>query len=265
MKVLFLCGNHPRHLFIAKKLYENGFLCGLVIEKRAEFIVKPPKNIDDELKEIFITHFNDRAECEYKYFGNISESDFSVEKKFITKETLNTAETAEFISSINADAVISYGIHIANENLLNAMPKIKWNIHGGLSPWFKGNITMYWPFYMLMPNYTGATIHELSNKIDGGNIIHQSVPELNYGDKVHDVACKAILKTADDLIKIIKMIDSGEKITPVKQKKNGKLWVSTDWTPEHLRLVYKLYENKIVDMYLDGKIKSKPPELIKAF
>ena len=84
MKVLLLCGNHPRHLFIAKKLYENGFLCGLVIEKRAEFIAKPPQDIDDELKEIFITHFNDRAQCEYKYFGRISENDFNVSKKFIT-------------------------------------------------------------------------------------------------------------------------------------------------------------------------------------
>ena len=41
MKVLFLTGSHPRHMYIAKKLYDNQYLDGLLIEKRENFVQAP--------------------------------------------------------------------------------------------------------------------------------------------------------------------------------------------------------------------------------
>lgn len=265
MNVLFMCGSHPRHLFVANKLYETGFLKGLIVERREKFIPNPPNNIDDEMKEIFTRHFLDRSECENRHFGNIKPDDINTEKLMVGINEINNSKVINFIKMLKPDAVISYGVHILNNESLNVMPKIKWNIHGGLSPWFKGNITMFWPFYLLKPNFTGTTIHELTNKIDAGGIIHQSVPKLEYGDKIHDVACKAVVQTALDLQKILNLINNGLEITPVKQKGNGKLWIATDWTPEHLRVIYKLYDNKIVDMFLDGKFGIIEPNLIKVF
>jgi hypothetical protein len=33
----------------------------------------------------------------------------------------------------------------------------RWNIHGGLSPWYRGAITHFWPSYMLEPQLTGMS------------------------------------------------------------------------------------------------------------
>ena len=39
------------------------------------------------------------------------------------------------------------------------LPKEKINLHLGLSPWFKGSVTLFWPFYHLMPQFCGSTFH----------------------------------------------------------------------------------------------------------
>ncbi|MED1420448.1 hypothetical protein [Bacillus smithii] len=108
------------------------------------------------------------------------------------------------------------------------------------------------------------TIHRLTSKLDGGDIIHHSVPKLEYGDGIHDVACKAVKKAAHDLVEILKRLKNGKVPSYVPQKSNGKLFVGTDWTPQHLRLIYQTFNNDIVDYYLDGKLTHVEPKLVNA-
>jgi len=267
MKVLFLTGSHPRHLYIAKKLYDVGLLSGLLVEKRENFIPQPPKNLSEIDRNNFIRHFKERAESELNWFGELRDTDFDkdIQNITITKEELNTNKVIEWISALKPDVVISYGIHKLEENVLSILPKNSFNIHGGLSPWYRGNITLFWPFYLLKPNWAGMTIHQLTDKIDGGDILHHSIPELNEGDGIHDVACKAVIKVSEDLITILNMFKLGKQIELVEQKSSGKLFNSSDWKPQHLRLIYNTFDNDIVDRFLDGELGYDEPSLIKAF
>lgn len=117
---------------------------------------------------------------------------------------------------------------------------------------------------MLQPNWAGMTIHKLSEKLDGGDILHHSVPVLEYGDGIHDVANKAVKQAAEDLCYIINHIEI-DKLNYVPQKSAGKLFLSSDWKPEHLRVIYGLFNNDIVDRYLDGDLPKIEPPLVKAF
>ena len=56
-----------------------------------------------------------------------------------------------------------------------------------------------------------------------------------------------------------------EEINYIPQKGNGKLWIGTDWMPQHLRFVYNTYNNDIVDQFLDGKLTKIDPPLVSAF
>ncbi|MGE7110268.1 DUF4910 domain-containing protein [Lysinibacillus sp. NPDC047702] len=44
----------------------------------------------------------------------------------------------------------------------------------------------------------------------------------------------------------------------------GKLWVTTDWLPQHLGFVYNQYNNDSVDQFLDGKLPKINPPIISA-
>ncbi|WP_019153813.1 formyltransferase family protein [Robertmurraya massiliosenegalensis] len=264
MKVVLLTGSHPRHFYVVNQLAKLGIVAGHVIEQRESFVPEPPQGLEPIDHWNFIRHFQDRDEAEHRFFAGNEKVVEGISSLNVTIETLNSQETINFIKEISPDIVISYGVHKLDANLLQALPEHSWNIHGGLSPWYKGNITLFWPFYMLRPNWAGMTIHKLSVRLDGGDIIHHSVPELSYGDGVHDVACKGVQQVAHDLIKILTELKL-EQIRYTPQKGNGKLYVGTDWTPQHLRLIYQTYNNDIVDHFLDGKLSKIEPKLVNAF
>lgn len=264
MRILLLTGSHPRHLFVVNELVKTGFIAAHVIEKREEFVPQPPPNLEEVDRTNFIRHFKDRDEAEQKHFKGNDKVSVHLPTLEVTMQQLNSKETIEWVKNQQFDLAISYGVHKLSDELLEALPDKAWNIHGGLSPWYKGNTTLFWPFFMLKPNWAGMTIHRLSSRLDAGDIVHHSVPELAYGDGLHDVACKAVIQVAEDLAKIVTTINL-ENVQYTPQKGNGKLWIGTDWMPQHLRFVYNVYNNDIVDQFLDGKLPKIEPKLISAF
>lgn len=263
MKVLLLTGSHPRHLYLVNQLAKLGIVTAHVIEKRGAFIPQPPANLEELDHKNFIRHFADRDEAEHRHFKGNNQVNYEIPTLDVSLATLNSAETIEWVKNQTFDLAISYGVHKLSDELLEVMPAHSWNIHGGLSPWYKGNTTLFWPFFMLRPNWAGMTIHRLTARLDAGEIIHQSIPQLAYGDGLHDVASKAVIQVAKDLATIIQNI-SLENIQYIPQRGNGKLWIGTDWMPQHLRFVYNVYNNDIVDQFLDGKLPKVEPPIISA-
>ena len=121
---------------------------------------------------------------------------------------------------------------------------------------------MFWPFYFLQPHFCGATFHQITEGIDDGPILHHSVPKLLKGQSIHDVSINVVKKAKADLKKIIIRIIRGKKLVFKNQLKNGKTFFSNSFKYYHLRLIYNLFKDKIVDFYLKNKT-SKKINLVK--
>ena len=265
MKVLLMTGSHPRHLYLALVLKQAGSLDGLIIEERGGLIPSPPSGLSEQDHQNYLRHFTGRARAEKDYFGENDSKGFpDVPVSKVTHSELNSDQVRAWIKQLDCQVVLTYGVHKIENRLLEDFPKYAWNIHGGLSPWYKGCITLFWPFYFLQPNWAGMTVHYLSARLDGGDIIHHSVPELAYGDGIHDVAAKAVIQVAEDLVKILAQLKGGKDFPGQKQRSNGKLFVGKDWRPQHLRLIYNTFNDDLVDHYLDGRLGQSEPPLIKA-
>lgn len=265
MNVLMMTGDAPRHHYLVSKVREAGMLAGHVIETREAFVPEPPSGLSTHLKRLFVRHFEGRAESEDRFFGAAKPTTDAPSIR-VTREALNGSATKAFIAEGKFDAVVSYGVHMLSNELLDLMPPIRWNTHGGLSPWYRGVITLFWPSYMLEPQMTGMTLHELTSKIDAGPIVHQTVPVLTRGDGIHDLANRAVSAYGDELPQVLQMGRAGELLqAPKKQKTSGKLWLGSDWRPDHLRLIYDVFENRIVDRYLDNEFQQSTPDLVRQF
>lgn len=265
MKVVLLTGNHPRHLYVAGRLLEAGFLQGLVVEKRSAFVPSPPAGLPETDAANFVRHFADRERSELRFFGMADETRFAdIPVLHTTPQALNGDEVRAWIKREAPDVALTYGVHIIRRELLELLPPVKWNIHGGLSPWYRGNTTLFWPFYFLQPNWAGMTVHELTGRLDGGDVVHHAVPELVRGDGIHDTACRAVMQAAEDLIPILGALQRGEPVETVPQKSSGKLFTSADWKPHHLRLIYNHFNNDIVDRFLDGEFGRQDPPLVRS-
>lgn len=268
-KVILLCGNHIRHLYLAKKLYDNDRLAALVIQEREEFIPQPPAYLGERDKKNFILHFERRDEAEKKYFGDTGTSIEEVTAELpclrVTKDSLNSQKTLDFINAAPAEVLLTWGVSKVSDELIACKGKNSFNLHGGLAPYYRGSYTFFWTFYELRPNWAAATIHRLSSSMDGGEILHQSTPVLEHGDKMHEVACKTLIQGMEDFCRILEYMDRMGSCECVPQKNNGKLYFARDWNPLMLRMIYEMFEDKIVDMYLDGKIQCPEPPIIDFF
>ncbi len=262
MKIIFITGNHPRHKYIAQKISESGHLELIISQKRESFTPDPPNDLEKDLSNLMIKHFKKRKESENLFFGEIEWPES--ERIEIKKTEQEDTKIVNKIQSLKPDLILTYGCGMISSQVIKSA-KNAWNIHGGLSPWYKGGITLFWPSYMLEPQMTGITIHELTKDLDAGDIIHQCTSDLVRGDGVHDLACRAITKIGEEINILISMIESGDNIKKKPQISSGKLWRESDWRPEHLKLIYDTYDDKIVDNYLDKKFLQNNPLIFRQF
>ena len=264
MKIVFLTGSHPRHAYMARSFARTGHLAGLVIEHREAFVPEPPDGLRPDTAALFRRHFGDRYMTEAKHFGPGVLPD--VARRDVELAELNTQATVDFINGLQPDVVFSYGVHkLTSQTLSGLQARLKWNIHGGLSPWYRGVITHFWPSYFLEPQMTGMTVHELTEDIDGGSLIHQSAAALVPRDGIHDLACRAVLSLGEELGDLIAVVKNQRLSTPQRQTTTGRIWRSSDWRPEHLHPVYEHHANRIVDLYLEGAFHRQAPKLVRQF
>lgn len=263
MKILAISGTHPRHLYYFNTIHKVLPLCGAIIVSREEIIPKPPKNLAKIDKHNFIRHFRNRYAAEKKYFGK--QPLFKCLKLQLKSDDLNSSKSVFFLKKINPDVVLIFGTGLIKEPLYSAVPYNTINLHLGLSPRYRGSATLFWPFYFMQPNYAGSTFHFIVGEPDAGDIIHQVVPKLEKTDHIHDVACKTVIASANVAVRLLGYLQKTGKWNRYKQRGTGKNFLSNDFMPEHLRVIYNLFDDDMVKQYLEGKIRSRKPKLIRQF
>lgn len=260
MTTVFMTGSHPRHAAMARAVAAGGTLVGLVVEEREEHIPATPENLAPDLARLFRLHFERRSFAEQRFFE--SSSNFpDVPTMRVTRDELNGDGVRGWLKHRSPDLLLSYGVHLLSPEILGLAKRAAWNIHGGLSPWYRGVATHFWPSYLLQPQYTGMTVHETIASVDAGAIIHQSAAQLIEGDGLHDLACRAVRSLTVDIARLIERFHSNEPIERKPQKTSGRIWRSSDWRPDHLRLVYQCFDDAIIDRYLEGYFQQQDPAL----
>ena len=264
MKLILFSGDHPRHLFVNKKVLDFFDDIFVIVMQREELLPEPPSDLDYHDKELFQLHFENRHRVESSVYGDLYSRDVfkNFNSIFIKPNELNTELVADKVKKFNADFCFIFGVDLIFCPVINVLPKDKINLHLGLSPWYKGGATLFWPFYHLEPQFCGSTFHQITKQADAGEIIHQCVPELLPGDKIHDVAARCVVKAREDLSIIFDHWKSAQGFDGIVQKTSGRNWRGVDFHASQLRVIYDLYQDKIVDSYLSGALSNRKPTLI---
>ena len=267
MRLLLFSGSHSRHIYFHRQIIENFNVVGIIAMKREDQLPEVPGGATSHDKELFIHHFRKRYEVELNTYGNQDIEIFKNYAKtlFVNPNEFKTDLVAKFIKTINPDVVIIFGTDIIKEPILSMLPPWKINLHLGLSPWYRGSATLFWPFYFLQPQFTGATIHQILPEADAGDIIHQVIPKLSYGQGIHYVAANVVVQSSFEFLKILKILDQTNNLHMEKQKSSGRLFLTRDFNPHHLRVIYDLFNDRIVDAWLSGELGGKTPKIIDLF
>ena len=107
----------------------------------------------------------------------------------------------------------------------------------------------------MQPQFAGATIHQVLPEADAGEIVHQVLPELKFNQGIHDVGVEVVKQSRLDVICLLQRLLLEESLVTRIQKSSGRLFLTKDFEPHHLRTIYELHNDKIVDEWLAGRIR----------
>ena len=249
-----ISGNHLRHIFLVKKISKVIPIENWIIQKRQNSLTNSYKK-KVKLTKLEKIHYKKRASAEKFFFTSAEEiSHLQINNIIeIKKENLESKKFISNIKKLKRSNLITYGCNKINDNVLKLFPGNKWNVHAGLSPWYRGSATHFWPTFLLEPDFTGVTLHNLTNEIDGGEIIHQTKVKLNANDGIHENACRCISDFCTEFVNLINKDIFKKKLKGITQSSSGRIWTKKMWHPYLLNSIYNFYDDKINKFCLNNK------------
>ena len=150
------------------------------------------------------------------------------------------------------DVVAVFGTGLLGRGIIDRFGGRIINIHLGLSPYYRGAGTNFWPLVNREPEYVGATILYLDAGIDTGPIIGHVRPEVARDDGPHDIGNKAIVAAAYGLQAAMRAHIAG-RIRAVPQSDKGRLYQRKDFSAAAVRRLADNVSTGMIPEYLDQK------------
>ena len=143
-------------------------------------------------------HLIERTNHEKKFF-KVSDLDKNIDFTLINRNEINSNKYVNEIKQLNPDFIISYGCSIIKSDLIDFFNQRFINIHLGLSPYYRGSGTNFWPFVNNELQSVGTTFMIINETIDGGKILHQIRAEIFENDTIHDIGNRLIKRSFQEL------------------------------------------------------------------
>lgn len=250
MKIVILTGTDLRHDFFRKFLgnANNIVVLRSYCEKKIDLhtIAEECDNNSFRLK-----HLSARDQSENDFFGLfVRFSKDNSNPVFIGNNDINKRKHIDSIIGMNPDLIISYGCSIIKGDLLNIFKGRFINVHLGLSPYYRGSGTNYWPLVNCQPELVGVTFMHIDEGIDTGEIIHQIRAKYVFSDTPTSIGNRLIIDMSYALIDII---INFKKLAKMKQPpfyRDEKIYKKRDYTEESVVKLYDNFNNNLVNNYL---------------
>ncbi|MEK6676218.1 MAG: formyl transferase [Planctomycetota bacterium] len=210
-------------------------------------------DLSEKERGIVREHYEERTRQEAIFFGHDSEfisKDDACRVEHIDVGGLNLAATVQWLEESNVDLVVVYGTNLIREPLLSRFAGRMVNMHLGLSPYYRGTATNFYPLLNEEPEHVGATIHLIDPGIDSGAIYRHARPEIVAGDQPHTIGCKAILAGIGAILLTLSELEKKEA-EPVRQwvTPNSRLYLRKDFHPRQVVDLHRKMEGGLIERY----------------
>ena len=173
---------------------------------------------------------NSLSNAEKTFFINYKDKYDQIPEK-VKKEvsTVNCPSSVKLIKDNKIDVICFLGGEIAKKDFIDSPRKISLNFHSGFSPFYNGSKTIFHSVSDSKPNYSGGTLMEINEKIDGGNILAHYLPSIGKRDNATSLFMKGIIGSVKLYYVILSSIIRDEPIIGIPQGKPLKYVTNLDW------------------------------------
>lgn len=214
MQVTVFTSNQPRHLALIDKLSH--------VADRVFAIQECTQASSGDTTTVLGEYFARVRDAEERIFDPTKPNSNKVHARSLPMGEVSSISIPEFGEALDSDLFIVFGASFIKGPLCDFLVKKQaYNIHIGVSPFYRGAATNFWALYDNRPEYVGATIHLLSKGLDSGAILFHALPKPRAMDPF-DLGMRAVETAQIALVNSIKN-SSLQRIAPVPQDKSLEL------------------------------------------
>ncbi len=115
----------------------------------------------------------------------------------------NAKDCEELIRQAKPKVIVVYGTMLIRDHIADLASICTLNMHTGLSPYYRGDSTLFWPIYYNQKDKLGVTVHELVSEVDGGGIVYTGKVDYEAGDTETHIFAKGVITGANLYLKAV--------------------------------------------------------------
>ena len=209
---------------------------------------------DTKQSHLRFQHLQAREQTEIDFFSIfVAYSQDLSQSKHIEKGAINDPEIVQEIIELSPDLIISYGCSIIKAPLIEAFPDRFINIHLGISPYYRGSGTNFWPFVNDEPEYCGVTFMNIDTGIDTGKVIHQIRPDMYPLDTFHVICNRLLIKSFKTCASLINQYDRLISMPQIKDSNKDKVYKNAMFDESSVEMLYSRFRESGITNYLRDK------------
>jgi methionyl-tRNA formyltransferase len=248
-RLLLIRANEPRHRALSARLIEGGFELNEIVEVKT--------GSSSSLSTLQIKHFKARQQFENDYFRYLHYDDSDRATKVLHTPNVNDEQSIVFAERCSADYIITFGSSILKKEWIDKFRNRILGIHLGLSPYYRGSGTNFFPFVNQELGAIGFTLMNLDEGVDTGAIIHQAYANFVQGDSIHSVGNRLLQEMYDAIVRLMQIkVDLSQSVKQ-PQKESGRLYRKKDFTDLALTTALTNIQNGIIDKFIDDELNQR--------
>lgn len=204
-------------------------------------------------------HGEERQRSEHDFFGAFVRlaPDLS-QPATIDHGAINSdPQLRQRLAKLNPDVLICYGTSIIREPVLSDFEGRFLNIHLGLSPYYRGGGTNFWPLVNGEPEFVGVTFMHIDAGVDTGQIVHQMRATIFPEDSIHSIGNRLIQDMALEAPKVarhLQELPSTRQTDIVLRAIEERVYRRKDFNDDAVSQAKENINGGMFADYLSGKI-----------
>jgi hypothetical protein len=240
LSVMVLCRPGARHTYFANALSRTGRVVAIVQERGMHWTLgnvvstlRPP-HLAAKLRLWLRERRRDVGEAEARFFFGESSPSLHVAGRMLRVTSVNDPRVVRLADDLSPDVIVVFGTTLIRGDLLTRGHLGLVNLHGGVSPRYRGTDCTFWALYNGEPDQIGCTIHFIDRGIDTGPIVAHVRPEVRDGDHELTLFWRAIRDATAAFEELLFRIENGERFGQ-SQREKGRLYRLRDRGWRHER------------------------------
>ena len=258
---MIFCGRSPRHLYVANRLCRAGIPLAIVQETGREWTLGKigrmlhPANVHRKLWRWARDRRRYSGAGEARYFFGDGIPQLDRRDLVSSVPHINHPDVFELASRLKPDIVAVFGTSLLRGQTLSLGRLGILNLHGGLSPHYRGADCTFWALHNEEPENVGCTIHFIDSGIDTGRIVAHVCPEVHAGDTELTLFYRGVRASAEIYAEALDRFERGESLGAV-QAERGRLYQVKQRTWRHERdLASRLANGMLRDISLPLRVR----------